>query len=272
MQKRVKSVDGTSIFYRIKKTKNPLTLVFLHGIGGNWTTWKKEIEFFEKIGYSTLTMDLRGHGKSGIPSEDSAYSTDMFTKDLHIILKKEKIKDFILIGHSFGGGVSIVYCKLHREHLPRGLVLVETCYYYPYQTNRPLNMNPFVVKMARHIANHEDLRKKHFKNIEDFDYSVKPLIYLSAPIRVILDCLDSIQNYSTKHSKSIENTLKCLEIPVLLIAAKEDKIMPPKFVKAIRKELKNSQLKVFKKGDHFITIKDPEKINKELFKFIKSKF
>ena len=42
-EKNLTSFDGTEIYYLLHRGKNPHTLVFLHGVGGNWTAWKKVI-------------------------------------------------------------------------------------------------------------------------------------------------------------------------------------------------------------------------------------
>ncbi len=104
MDMRLDSFDGTNIFYDYRKGRIPLCLVFLHGVAGNWTVWKKEIDFFSKKGFTTLAIDLRGHGCSDAPTAFEKYKMTNFSKDVRKIIHKEKIKKFVLIGHSLGGG------------------------------------------------------------------------------------------------------------------------------------------------------------------------
>ena len=91
MRKFLSSFDGTQIFYLYDKTDNPHTLVFLHGVGSNWTVWKKEIEYFQSKGYSTLTLDLRGHGESGTPMDFNKYRLPNFSRDIYNVLKSSKL-------------------------------------------------------------------------------------------------------------------------------------------------------------------------------------
>ena len=60
---KLASFDGTNIYYAYHPGLSPV-LIFLQGIGGNWTVWKKEIDFFQKKNYATLALDFRGHGLS----------------------------------------------------------------------------------------------------------------------------------------------------------------------------------------------------------------
>ena len=122
MENYLKSFDGTKIYYNYSRGSKEPTLVFLHGIGGNWTVWKKEIEFFQKEGFSTIALDLRGHGMSEAPEPEERYKISYFSKDVHAILKKENITYFVLIGHSLGGAVALTYCQLYSQNLPSSLV------------------------------------------------------------------------------------------------------------------------------------------------------
>jgi pimeloyl-ACP methyl ester carboxylesterase len=85
----ISSFDKTKIWYK------------------NWTSWKKEIQFFNKHNISTITLDLRGHGKSDKPNELTSNTLDCFAKDIHEILIKENITDFIIVGHSMGGMIAL---------------------------------------------------------------------------------------------------------------------------------------------------------------------
>jgi pimeloyl-ACP methyl ester carboxylesterase len=133
----ISSFDGTNVAYRYMpgKLKYP-TLVFLHGVGGNWTVWKKELIAFEKKGYPTLAIDLRGHGESDSPLPFEKYKHTSFVRDVYEILKKEKIKNFSLIGHSLGGGVVITYCSKYKKRFPSSIVFVETPTTYPFNHDK----------------------------------------------------------------------------------------------------------------------------------------
>ncbi len=58
------------INYKIHKNKNDLYLVFLHGLGGNLYAWNEIRTIMHKKNYSTLAIDLRGHGESFRPKKN----------------------------------------------------------------------------------------------------------------------------------------------------------------------------------------------------------
>jgi len=54
-------------------------ILFLHGAGGSSRIWTPHIKAF-KDRFNLLLVDLRGHGKSKLPTSDSPYSLDLLTK------------------------------------------------------------------------------------------------------------------------------------------------------------------------------------------------
>ena len=277
MEKQIISFDGTKIYYIHKKNKNKNTLIFLHGIATNWTVWRKEIEFFDRLGYSVLAPDLRGLGLSEWPHEEEKYNFLNFTKDIYAIIQKEKISDVTFIGHSLGGAIAINYCEMFN--MPASLVLIDTAHYYPYQHNHELNLSPFVNYFLRFLAKHEQLRTNHFphftdktKEIINFskDYSLLTRLFHHTPLKCIFKCLDTVHEYSEKHKKDTENLLQSLNIPVLIITALKDSIIPFKFSEELHNIIKNSKLKVIKDAHHLVQVEKPEEVNANILYFLKA--
>ena len=274
--KYLDSFDGTKIYYIHHLGKLNKTLVFLHGVGGNWTIWKKEIEFFQKKGYSTLAIDLRGHGMSDAPEDFDKYQLPFFSKDVNEIIKKEKIEDFSLIGHSLGGCISIVYCGNHKNTLPSSLVLVETCSIYPFAHENMLNYGPYLTDFLRFVARHKATHRQHFFHFEEADLSregikgqlqlISHLIHLT-PLRSIAKALDNAEKYSFNNQSKINDTLRTFDHPTLIIAGEYDKIIPPKYSQHIKKLAKNAKLDILKCG-HNITVEKPEMVSEEIYSFL----
>lgn len=82
------------------------TLIFLHGWGQNIDMMRPLADYFQKE-YKIYILDLPGHGKSSEPT--FAYKVDDFVDILNKFIEIKKINNFTLIGHSFGGKVSLLY-------------------------------------------------------------------------------------------------------------------------------------------------------------------
>ena len=92
-------------------------VVLLHG-------WGQNIQMMEPIGNNLLNkrvviIDLPGHGKSEEPKE--AWTVYDYASCIHTLLTKLKIDEPILIGHSFGGKISLVYASKYRTKKVIGL-------------------------------------------------------------------------------------------------------------------------------------------------------
>ncbi|MCI9280088.1 MAG: alpha/beta hydrolase [Bacilli bacterium] len=87
------------------------TLVFLHG-------WGQNIEMMQPIAkpfyeaYNVLIIDLPGFGKSNEPKE--VWSLQDYAEMIHALICSLELNDVSLIGHSFGGKISIIYASIYN--------------------------------------------------------------------------------------------------------------------------------------------------------------
>jgi non-heme chloroperoxidase len=65
-------------------------------------SWEKQLPVLLEAGYSVITCDRRGFGKSSQPA--TGYNYDTFAGDFHKLVTQPKLHDFTLVGFSMGGG------------------------------------------------------------------------------------------------------------------------------------------------------------------------
>ena len=102
-------IDNKNIFYRIMGTGTPVVL--LHGFGEDGNIWKKQHGL---PGVQLIIPDLPGSGKSEL-TEDM--SMEGMARTIHQVLEKLNISNFILIGHSMGGYISLAFAALYPDGL-----------------------------------------------------------------------------------------------------------------------------------------------------------
>lgn len=103
-----KKIMNLSIHYEYSHNDSDITLVLLHGWGQNTEMMQPVGKFYRDI-YNVLIVDLPGFGESEEPPYAwSIYEYVSFLKELFDSLL---IKKIILIGHSFGGKISLVYAS-----------------------------------------------------------------------------------------------------------------------------------------------------------------
>jgi pimeloyl-ACP methyl ester carboxylesterase len=78
-----------------------------------------------KDNYTAIAIDHRGHGKSGAPDEEDAYSIKIFSQDIYGLMQSLGIAKYCLVGHSMGGFMSLQHVLDHPDKVS-ALVLVDT--------------------------------------------------------------------------------------------------------------------------------------------------
>ena len=96
-----------------------LLVVCSHGWGDSGATWEHQVPVLSQRA-RVVTWDLLGHGRSDGPDDPSAYSRDIALAHLESLVGDERA---VLIGHSFGGQLSLAFALARPEQvLALGLV------------------------------------------------------------------------------------------------------------------------------------------------------
>ena len=122
MQMVVKDVNINYIYY---DNKSKTSLVFLHGWGQNIEMMLALAKPFSKK-CNVLIVDLPGFGKSDEPN--TVWSIYDYAEMVNKFCNNLKIKNPILIGHSFGGKISLAYAIKYK---PKKIVLLAS----PFKKN-----------------------------------------------------------------------------------------------------------------------------------------
>lgn len=101
--------NGCRIHYTDCGEGTPLLL--LHGWGCNTETFNAVRPYLEAR-FRVLTVDFAGFGRSDEPP--TVWGVEEYTRSVEAIAKAEGVENPILIGHSFGGRVSIVYASRNK--------------------------------------------------------------------------------------------------------------------------------------------------------------
>lgn len=105
MEKKICKVNVNYDFY---DSGASVTLVFLHGWGQNILMMKPLSDFYVDK-FNLLLIDLPGFGESDEP--DHAWTVYEYADFLKEFLETFSMKRIILIGHSFGGKIALVYAS-----------------------------------------------------------------------------------------------------------------------------------------------------------------
>ena len=99
-----------------------IPVVFVHSLAGNTQQWSAQLSHIRTT-RRAVALDLRGHGQSSLPTNED-YAIDALVQDVHTVVNKLGIQEFILVGHSLGGVVAVSYAGTYPKRVA-GLLLVD---------------------------------------------------------------------------------------------------------------------------------------------------
>ena len=218
---------GININYERLGSKKGNALVLLHGWGQNIQMMKMIGEKYPKN--DVVIIDFPGHGKSEEPKE--VWTLDDFTNMVHELLINLKIKNPILIGHSFGGKIALIYASRYET---KKLILFGS----PFKVKK--NPNSLKVKLLKKVKNLpgmkklSEIAKKHMGS-EDYR-NASPIM------REIL-----VEHVNTDITELVK-TIKC---PTIIIWGDQDAAVPLEDAYELSTYIKDSAVIVYDGCTHY---------------------
>ena len=109
--------DGIELAYSIEGEGD--TIILLHGWGCDRNIWKPTSELLRQH-FRVVAVDFAGFGRSAEPQ--TTWGVEEYTRSIEALVKELGIECPTLIGHSFGGRVSILYASRNKV---RSIVLTD---------------------------------------------------------------------------------------------------------------------------------------------------
>lgn len=91
-------------------------VVLLHGFTGSTTTWSPLVSSLRDE-FTTVAVDLPGHGRSSAPREARRYGLTRLADDLATVLDNVHLPRVVLLGYSLGGRAALHFALRHPARL-----------------------------------------------------------------------------------------------------------------------------------------------------------
>lgn len=114
--------DGVSIYY--EASGDGPAIILSHGYGATSQMWAGQIDLLS-ADHRLIVWDMRGHGLTDSPEDQSCYSEAETVADIAAILDAEGIDSAIIGGLSLGGYMSLAFQVAYPERT-RALMLFDT--------------------------------------------------------------------------------------------------------------------------------------------------
>lgn len=259
--------------------EGPRKIVMLHGIGASSRTWDNLLQHWQPpSGHQLILFDLIGFGfSSKHPGED--HSMQANARALNRFLDQQGLNEYLLIGHSFGGGVALMTAldrQQQNKPLPSRLVLLDPAV---YESEFPL----FVAALRVPIANRLLLATMNPETLAA--YTLGQLFHDRKKISSTI-----IQRYAffmalPGHDDAlIETALQIVpknideylvrypgfDTPVLVIWGEQDPAIDRSYGERLVSELPNAKLRIIPDCGHLPQTECPEATATHISDFIRS--
>lgn len=205
------------------------------------------------------SLDLRGHGDSQW-AEQHTYDFKTFAADLNAVVEALDLRDFVLIGHSMGGMVSLVYSSTYPGRVGR-LVIVDTMMLMPME--RISAMRAFGLTKPSSYETQADLVARYRLNPPDTHIAPQDVIHHMAMHSGRPGSDGRWQHKADRrvyaNSQQIEGIPMWdrIKIPALVVRGERSTRFGPEEMQRIRAHAPQVELAEVAASNHHITLDNP---------------
>jgi pimeloyl-ACP methyl ester carboxylesterase len=230
--------DGVSIYYEVhgpakKPGRTPLLLS--HGYSDTTQMWASNLAALS-ADRKVITWDMRGHGRSASPEDQSLYSEELSLRDMAALLDECGVQEAVVGGLSLGGYLSLAFRLRYPERVA-ALLLFSTGPGYRRDEPRE-GWNAMAIKSAERFER---------KGLDGFGSGDDRAAQHTDPGGLAR----AARGILTQHDSRVIESLPDIKVPTLIIVGADDRaylqaadVMAAKIPGAVKLVVENAGHKV----------------------------
>ncbi len=248
-------INGLEINYKIAG-EGPAILV-LHGWGGASDSWVEVQEILAQKGYKVICPDFPGFGKTPPPIDP--WDVGDYANLILNFTQKLGLDNFFLLGHSFGGRISIKFVTQYPDKI-KILILCASAGIKP----KP-GLKTIIIFWLAKIGN-VIFAPKYLRRFKD---SVRNFFYFSLRNRDYVKANGVMRKTIKKVlAEDLLPDLSKIKTKTLIVWGKIDKMVPLKYGYIFKEKIENSELEVLPKIGHSPHLEIPRKLAEIVSEFL----
>lgn len=256
-------VNGHGKMYYELHGTGTRSVLLIHGFPLSSAMWQPQIEPLVKAGFSVITVDLPGFGRSEITSEIG--SIDSLATVVGELLDHLKVKKAAIGGMSMGGYVTLaLYAQ--RPALFEKLMLIVT-----RAEADSVDAQETRTKLADQVGQNgvkaaADVFIRKLLGSETDKYLEKHLYH---DIMMRASVSGTRQNlFAMRDRPDRRALLPTIAVPTLVVCGAEDNAIPPASSEAMAKQIPGAKLVMIPATGHICNMEDPASFNRALLDFL----
>ena len=276
--------DGAPLWFESRGETKGIPAILNDGLGCDGFIWRYLWEPLTAR-RQVLHWNYRGHGRSGVPTDDSRIGMEYITDDLARLMDQQKVDQAVIFGHSMGVQVSLEFHRRHRSRV-KGLVLICGSYGTPLDTwhdhslmrvafpyiNRLVEKAPGFAKaftgrlMNTQVAvefgirtelNPELMKHNDFAPYMEHLAKMHPLYFVRT--------LDSLKDHSAW------DHLSHVDVPTMVIGGEGDKFTPVWLSQRMAEHIPGAEYVYVPGGTHTAPLERPGLVNAAIERFMRER-
>jgi pimeloyl-ACP methyl ester carboxylesterase len=259
-----------------EKGKGKRNLVFLHGGLNSSRIWGNVLDLIPEE-FSSFALDTRGCGDSG-RGED--YSLDTLSQDVSDFMQGLSIDKASIIGHCLGGNIAILFAHRFPQKVEK-LILSDT---FVRKSALSDLMSRDEIKGLMESEAAKGLLGGEGISIDMLNWGLLKVLmdfFFCEPDRLAFsrvtslmegfaraDIAGALKSMSSLLSFDLEEELKKIKSPLLVIHGAEDKLYPVDEGKFISESVLQGRLQVIPDSGHFPHVERPQDFASALLEFL----
>jgi pimeloyl-ACP methyl ester carboxylesterase len=245
---------GNVVFGKAEREQRRESLVFIHGAGGNRTSWYHQRNYFSRA-FNCFIMELPGHGAAQGQGAQEIKGYALWIKG---VLDELKVSSPIVIGHSMGGAITMELA-LRFPTLFKGLVLVST--------GARLRVVPDIldeIKEAFPQAVNLICRLSFARDVPEEMMQLAVAEMMKNSPQVLYGDFAACNRFDLmKEVQAISN-------PTLVICGDQDALTPVLYSRYLADKIAGARLEIVEGAGHMVMMEQPEEFNKKMELFLGS--
>ncbi len=220
----------------------------IHGLGEHSNRYNDFAKYFCDKGFGIYSIDLRGHGLSeGKRGHINNFNTLLDdSEEMFIQIRKRNLNiPMIMFGHSLGGCIALNYlCQKKSKEIELAIISSPWLKTVIEPPKFLLLIQKLLSKLFPSLTLNNRLNPKDLSKDTSIveNYIKDPLVHGRISIKMFSEVNKSIRKIETESNR--------IDIPILLIHGKKDKIISYKGTENVAKKIKYSNLKLWEKVFH----------------------